>query len=827
MKYIEICNASQNNLKNLTLKIARGNFTVIAGPSGAGKTSLLRDTIYAETVWRLRQVAGESDYHGRTSLPQPAPTQIKNLPPAVYLDGSLTPNSTHTIASLLRLDQLLAQQAAAATRICPKCHGPVRTLTHADIPELICERFTNCFITIGAGLGLGDEIAPLAESICTDTLRQGYTRLLIGGEIYEIDSESGFKATLAQLTLGASRVDVLIDRLQISATQSNDDLQRLQDALQAAYSIENIGLCVQATAFPAQQGRPALYLAPRTICLACGMENKAPSKQLLSARSAINIMDALELPSLQSLPSSERSALLSTPIGNSTIRALLEGELVTFLDCLDNTSQSQFFTQILNALKNVVSLGLGFLSPLRRLADLTRTERLLLQLATQAASPIEGLLYLLDEPAGGLHPIEITRLGGFLKDLASRGHTIIAADNQSELIEFAERCITLGPSSGSTGGMITKDTSGSQSANDFRQQIKIEPAPVSSSSIGKLELKGCSKHNLQCLDLSLPLNQLTNIIGLSGSGKATLLLDTILPAIQQYLKEPGNLAATQLGNLDLQSISTTESLKRVVGLAATNPVTSTSSTVATFSGLMPQLAQLFAQLQLSRMRGLSPQSFLLITRSAQSGTCHTCGGRGTVKISSGTASTDYSTCPVCDGKRYRPEVLEVRYHGLSIAEVLERPIIELLPIFAAIPPCNEILQILDQLQLGALRLGQLTASLSLGELQRLTLARELKHHHTSTIFIFWQPSTGLHPTEVMKLLSIFHGLIKAGNTIVISDHHPILLSNANLIIELGPAGGHQGGKIIARGHPTTVVTTSHSVIGPHLKNSLRPLKALP
>lgn len=472
-------------------------------------------------------------------------------------------------------------------------------------------------------------------------------------------------------------------------------------------------------------------------------------------------------------------------------------------------------TALLQRLSFLDQLGLGYLSLDRAVDTLSGGEYRRARLATQVGGGLTGVLYVLDEPSIGLHPADHSRLLDLLFHLRDLGNSLIVVEHDEETLRRADYLIEFGPGAGSSGGQITgqgtpKEISAlpqSLTGAFLSGRRKISPSTRSTKFTDWLHLKGVKTHNLKNINLSVPLGALTCISGVSGSGKSSLIFDTLAPAILRHFGSPSS--ATTPGSF--LSLSGVEPLSRAIVIDQSPLSRQSRSHPLSLLGAWDELRKLFASLPSAKARGFGPSRFSFNVRG---GRCETCCGLGEVAVQLQLLPEAIAPCPTCLGQRYNRETLSITYRGHSIAQILQLSVDRALDLLRPIPPLATALSALQKVGLGYLPVGQSADRLSGGEAQRVRLASALAQRtHGPTLYLLDEPTTGLHLAEVENLLSVFFDLCDSGHTLVVVEHHPDIIRHAQWIVDLGPGGGQSGGQIVAQGSPQDLAKHPRSATG--------------
>ena len=466
------------------------------------------------------------------------------------------------------------------------------------------------------------------------------------------------------------------------------------------------------------------------------------------------------------------------------------------------------------------NVGVGYLSMDRAAATLSGGEAQRIRLATQIGSALVGVLYILDEPSIGLHQRDNAKLIKTLDRLRDVGNTVLVVEHDEETMRAADHIVDIGPGAGEYGGHIVAEGTADEVAlvaesltGQYlagRRQIAV-PSQRRKPA-GYIEITGAAENNLKDIDVKVPLGVLCSVTGVSGSGKSTLVNEVLFKAVANKLHK------TRVRPGAHRSISGIEQLDKIISVDQSPIGRTPRSNPATYIGLFDQIRDLFSRTPEARARGYKPGRFSF---NVKGGRCEVCRGDGQIKIEMHFLPDVYVPCEQCQGKRYNRETLEVRFKGKTIADVLEMPIDEALEFFAHIPKIQRRIQTLYDVGLGYMRLGQPATTLSGGEAQRVKLAAELAKVATGrTIYILDEPTTGLHFADIQRLLEVLQRLVDAGNSIVVIEHNLDVIKVSDYLIDLGPEGGDEGGKLIATGTPEQIVGASDSSTGHFLARLL-------
>lgn len=474
----------------------------------------------------------------------------------------------------------------------------------------------------------------------------------------------------------------------------------------------------------------------------------------------------------------------------------------------------------------MTNVGLDYISLGRTMTTLSGGESQRIRLASQLGSGLVGVTYVLDEPSIGLHPRDNERLIATLRSLQGRGNTVLVVEHDEATIREADHIIELGPGSGAHGGdMVYHGSfenlikhSDTLTAKYMRGDLSVPIPDERREPKGWLTLRGVTTNNLKDIDCPIPLGTLTCVTGVSGSGKSSLVVDTLY----KHLALAQGIRVDQPGSI--RGIDGVEAIERIVAIDQTPIGRTPRSNPATYTKIFDEIRNIFAMTPDARKRGYQPGRFSF---NVKGGRCEACSGDGQIRVEMHFLPDVYVTCDVCKGKRYNHETLEVRYRGLNISEVLDMPVREARQFFSSYPVLERRLAVLEDVGLDYIRLGQPATTLSGGEAQRIKISRELgKRSLPGTMYILDEPTTGLHMHEVGKLVTVLHHLVELGATVVVIEHNTDVILASDYVIDLGPGGGENGGRIVAAGTPEAIMADPNSVTGKFLTEERRARRKL-
>lgn len=830
LQEIRVRRAAQHNLKKIDVVLPRNRLVVITGPSGSGKSSLAFDTLFAEGQRRYIECLSTYARQFIEQLEKPEVESIEGLPPAISVDQktiSFNPRSTvGTITEIYDLLRLL--YARLGTLYCPDCRVPVRASSREQILDLLRSRFRGLKIMILAPVvrGRKGEYQQLLEKF----RKRGFLRARVDGHLHDLEQK---------IRLDKNRkhnIEILVDELKLE--ERND--RRFQEAVEKSLEMSEGGVLVLDAS-----GQES-YFSRKLACPSCGRSfqpleprnfsfnspyGACPRCHGLGILTALNEWGEVELtadlcPDCRGQRLKKESLWVRIDDLNIYELASLDVEhLLKRMEKLSFTGKVQAVAEkILREVKDrllvMKELGLSYLDLNRTGSSLSGGEAQRIRLAAQVGSRLRGILYVLDEPTVGLHQRDNGQLIRLLRQLRDAGNSIIVVEHDEQTIRSADYLIDLGPGAGENGGRLVASgplqsilkASESLTARYLRGEKSVPVPAERRTPSGWLTIRGAAEHNLKNIDVSFPLGVMTAVTGVSGSGKSSLVYDVLYRALQKKLSR----ARVQPGKH--RSLEGLENVDKVVSVDQKPIGRTPRSNPATYTGIFGHLRQLFSMTAEARRKGYSPGRFSF---NVHGGRCEECQGAGVKKVEMHFLPDVYVTCDRCQGRRYNKETLAVTYRGKNIADFLDMTVDEASNLLRAHPALKRKLELLQQVGLGYLRLGQPAPQLSGGEAQRIKLTRELSRRDTGkTIYLLDEPTTGLHFDDVSKLLKVLERLVEMGNTVIIIEHNLEVIKYCDYIIDLGPEGGQEGGEVVAAGRPEEVARAEKSHTGYYLRQVL-------
>lgn len=822
---IVIKGARQHNLKNLDLVIPRDQLIVITGLSGSGKSSLAFDTIYAEGQRRYVESLSAYARQFLEQMTKPDVDAIEGLSPAISIEQKTTShNPRSTVGTVTEVyDYFRLLFARIGHPFCYACGNPISAQTVQQIVDAILGLPQGSKIQILAPIVRGRKGEYRKELLAAR--KAGFIRARIDGVLRDL-SES--------ISLHKQRkhtIEIIIDRLIVKAETGV--------ARRLAESVETTLKMTQGLVGVLTEDEQVRLYSEQLACIQCGVSYSEITPRVFSFNSPHGACPACDGIGYEAAgyPDKEewtfetpcdlcgggrlKQESLSIRIGGQSIADITQlsvRKILDFLIGLTLTEREQLIGQrvlkeIRERLEFLDNVGLSYLTLNRPSATLSGGEGQRIRLATQIGSGLVGVLYILDEPSIGLHQRDHQRLLQTLLRLRDMGNTIVVVEHDAETMRAADYVLDLGPGAGVEGGelvahgppsviMAHAESLTGQYLNGTRC-ISLPQRARQAKAV--LSVIGANKHNLQNFTVSIPLGVLTCVTGVSGSGKSTLVIDVLFRSLGKGFAQKKPVFE------GCRTIKGLQHIDKLIDIDQSPIGRTPRSNPATYTGLFSFIRDVFAQLPESRVRGYKPGRYSF---NVKGGRCEACQGDGLIKIEMHFLPDIYVTCEACAGHRYNRETLDVRYKGQTIADVLNMTVAEALEFFINIPPIRARLQTLSDVGLHYIKLGQSATTLSGGEAQRIKLSKELSKRPTGrTLYILDEPTTGLHFVDIQRLLDVLDRLVEAGNTVLVIEHNIDVIRNADWLIDLGPEGGDQGGKIVAEGTPETVMRVKDSRTG--------------
>lgn len=822
--------AAQHNLKKIDVELPRNRLVIVTGPSGSGKSSLAFDTLFAEGQRRYIECLSAYARQFIEQLEKPEVESIEGLSPAISVDQktiSFNPRSTvGTITEIYDLLRLL--YARLGTMYCPDCRVPVVASSREQILEMIGSRFSGRNIMILAPVvrGRKGEYQQLLEKF----RKKGFLRARIDGWMHDLEEK---------IRLDRNRkhsIEILVDELKLEPGKE----RRLQEAVEKSLEMAEGGVLVLEAS-----GQES-YFSRKLACPSCGRSFQPLEPRNFSFNSpygacgrchglgyltTLNEWGEVELTS-DLCPDCRGQRLkkesLWVRIDGLNIHELASLDVDRLLEKIDKLSFSgqvqtvaeKILKEVKDRLLVMRELGLSYLDLNRTGSSLSGGEAQRIRLAAQVGSRLRGILYVLDEPTIGLHQRDNGQLIRLLRQLRDAGNSIVVVEHDEQTIRSADYLIDLGPGAGENGGRVVAcgplqevlNSRESLTAQYLRGEKAVPVPAVRRTPSGWLTVRGAAEHNLKDIDVSFPLGVMTAVTGVSGSGKSSLVYDVLYRALLKKFYR----AKVQPGKH--RALEGLENIDKVVSVDQKPIGRTPRSNPATYTGIFGHLRQLFSLTPEARRKGYRPGRFSF---NVHGGRCEDCQGAGVKKVEMHFLPDVYVTCDRCHGRRYNKETLAVTYHGKNIADFLDMTVDEAFDLLRAHPSLRRKLELLKQVGLGYLRLGQPAPQLSGGEAQRIKLTRELSRRDTGkTLYLLDEPTTGLHFDDVSKLLKVLERLVEMGNTVIIIEHNLEVIKYCDYIIDLGPEGGQAGGEVVAAGRPEEVALVEKSHTGRYLRQVL-------
>ena len=911
--FIEIQGAKAHNLKGASLAIPRGQFVVVTGLSGSGKSSLAFDTIYAEGQRRYMDTLSTYAKHFMGILEKPEVESITGLSPIIAIEQKTTGNNPRsTVGTITEIyDFLRLLYARASTAYSPQTGKPMVRYTDEQIVSLIMENYQDrkCYLLSPLVKGRKGHYKELLEQM----RKRGYTQVRIDGELCDLNEVTALDRYKAHF------IELVIDRLK----PTQKDEKRIKSSVMSALNFGKGSVAIMDvetqevhhfskhlvcpdTGISLAEPAPHSFSfnSPQGYCTHCkglgiivdvNMDTIIPNRGVSIADGGIvplgKIRETKKFDVIRSIArkynfslydpieelpeevvslivfgsdelfrvgegASSEMVSFSGIVGDinekivcpkcggtrlnkdttyfkidgktiSEVSAMEIGQLSIWLHSLDSLlgkRESIIARDILKELKDRVSflldVGLDYLSLDRATASLSGGESQRIRLATQIGSKLVNVLYILDEPSIGLHQRDNRKLIASLKKLRDEGNSVMVVEHDAETMMAADWLVDVGPGAGQEGGRICyngpvdKISEGSSTTLDYllgRKQIEV-PAERRAGNGLTIGIRGARGNNLKSVDVDFPLGMLIGVAGVSGSGKSSLINETLMPILKNKFYN------AKLQPLPYDELVGIENIDKLIEIDQSPIGRTPRSNPATFTGVFNDIRTLFEATPDAKVRGFKAGRFSF---NVAGGRCEECKGAGIKVIEMNFLPSVNVVCNECRGRRYKNDTLAVKYKGKNINDVLEMPISEAYEFFENIPSIAAKLKALVDVGLGYVRLGQSAVTLSGGESQRMKLAAELAKKGTgNTLYILDEPTTGLHFDDIKVLMDVLQQLVEQGNTVIVIEHNLDVLKSVDYLFDMGPEGGKKGGMIVAQGTPEQLAENPDSVTGPFLKEIL-------
>ncbi len=823
--FVEVRGARQNNLRGIDIDIPRNAFVVFTGVSGSGKSSIAFGTIFAEAQRRYFDSIAPYARRLIAQLPAPKVTEIRGLPPAVALQQRRgEPTARSSVGTITNLSNSLRMLFSRAGTY-PK-EAKERLDSDAFSPNTHTGACLDCH-----GMGILHTVSE--ESLVPDdslSIREGAVAAWPGawqGKNYrDILDVLGYDVNKPWKELAKKDRQWILftEEKPVVTVHAQREAHRIQRPYQGTYM--SAAVYVRHTFTTTQSAtlrKRVSRFMDKSPCSACnGKRLRAEALAVKFGGHDIAELSQMSLSELSSVLRKEIDSKVPSTKGIDATAANVEVAKLIVNDLADRIAL-------------LTELGLDYLSLDRSTPTLSAGELQRLRLTTQLRSGLFGVVYVLDEPSAGLHPADSEALLKTLRQLKEDGNSLFVVEHEMDLVREADWIVDIGPEAGDAGGALlySGPVDGlSKIKNSITRQYVFNEQKLSKrkplAPAGWMKLTSINRHNLNNLDIELPLSVLTVVTGISGSGKSTLISQVLADAINAALgsqkveeesEEEAEEFEEELDELRPAKIEGIEAIKRLVSVDQKPIGRTPRSNLATYTGLFDFIRKKFAATDEAKSRGYNAGRFSF---NVDGGRCSTCEGEGFVSVELLFLPSVYTPCAACRGTRYNEDTLAVKYRDLNIAEVLDMTVDAASHFFTELPPVERALKTLREVGLGYLKLGQPATELSGGEAQRIKLATELQRVQTgNTLYLLDEPTTGLHPADVEKLMILMHALVDGGNTVIVVEHDMDVVAAADWVVDLGPGAGSLGGKVVASGTPDKVSKASGSRTAKYLAKKLK------
>jgi excinuclease ABC subunit A len=827
--FVSVKGARQHNLKNIDVDIPRDALVVFTGVSGSGKSSLAFGTLYAEAQRRYLESVAPYARRLFDQMGVPEVDSIDGLPPAVALQQQRgSPTTRSSVGSVTTLSNLLRMLYSRAGSYppgqpelhgeafstnspkgaCPHCHGIGRTYDATEqimVPDnslTIRERAIAAWPPAWGGQNQRDILVTLGYDIdrpWRELPRKDRDWILFTEQQPTVPVYAGF-----------------------TPVETRRALKRKEEpSYQGTFTgVRRYLLHTLAHTQSALTRKRVLQFLVSTECPVCHGKRLRPES--LSVKFA-----GLDIAEISALPLTRLDDLLRSPASAASNKKRM--------DHPERAMVAQRITDdLVERIAVMLDLGLGYLSLERSTPTLSPGELQRLRLATQIRSNLFGVVYVLDEPSAGLHPADTEALLVALDRLKASGNSLFVVEHELDVIRHADWIVDVGPAAGDHGGQILY--SGPPKGLESIQESRTRPYLFGQekprhrfprTARGWLRMEGVTRNNLKNLSVAFPLGTLIAVTGVSGSGKSSLVSQALVELIGEHLGHSHRSDEEDVDPLSGDAFAPSEgrivdglsAIKRLVQVDQKPIGRTPRSNLATYTGLFDYVRKIFAETKAARARHYTAGRFSF---NVAQGRCETCEGEGFVCVELLFMPSVYAPCPTCHGARYNAKTLEIQYRGKNIAEVLAMTVDTASQFFAEQPQVSHALTVLQEVGLGYLRLGQPATELSGGEAQRIKLATELQRNQRgNTLYVLDEPTTGLHPSDVQRLVAQLDGLVELGNTVIVVEHDLDVVAAGDYVIDMGPGAGEAGGTVVVCGTPAEVSTFAGSRTALYLKRRLK------
>jgi excinuclease ABC subunit A len=863
--FVRVRGAREHNLRNVDVDIPRDALVVFTGVSGSGKSSLAFSTLYAEAQRRYFESVAPYARRLIDQVGVPDVDAIEGLPPAVALQQQRgTPSarssvgSVTTLSSLIRMlysragsypaDQpmLYAEDFSPNTPqgACPECHGLGRVYEVTEdsmVPDpslTIRERAVAAWPMAWQGQNLRDILVTLGHDVDVpwrDLPKKQRDWILFTEETPTVPVYAGLTPAQTRAALKQK----LEPSYQGTFSGAKRYLMHTFMHSQSAQMRRRVAQYMRASPCPACDGK-RLKREALTVTFA-GLDIAELSQ--LPLLDLADVLKRVASPDYLALPDEPGAVLTHQQTREARAQRAAKGENphaggpdarhTPNLSVEKRLAAQRIAAELLERIVTLIDLGLGYLALERSTPTLSSGELQRLRLATQLNSQLFGVIYVLDEPSAGLHPADSEALYSALQRLKASGNSVFVVEHDLDTMRRADWLVDVGPDAGEKGGRVlySGPPAGLESVTDSRTRAYLfgEPGRVTRqprSTDHWLRLEGVTRNNLNDLSAAFPLGCFTSVTGISGSGKSSLVSQALLELVGAHLGQSGGGLERDEQTLEDEPVHTSggritagiEQIRRLVQVDQKPIGRTPRSNLATYTGLFDHVRKLFAATKQARTLGFDAGRFSF---NVAKGRCETCEGEGFVSVELLFMPSVYAPCPVCHGARYNPQTLAVTWQGLNIAQVLQLTVDQAYATFAEQPAALRTLQVLKDIGLGYLRLGQPATELSGGEAQRIKLATELQRSaRGATLYVLDEPTNGLHPQDIDRLLVQLNRLVDGGHTVVVVEHDMRVVAQSDWVIDIGPGAGTAGGTVVAGGVPASVARCAESRTAPFLARAL-------